>query len=189
MMSGEGLAFHIWRVAQSGVEVKRSDVGNLTPDNRLSAEVGQTHAERSPPMPIATIFDNLPSPPCAILLGWHVLDVRLADGWIRVGFEAKPEFLNPGGTIQGGFLAAMLDDTMGPAIFTHTGCKHYSTTIDMTVSYLAPAKVGPLFGEGQVIQLGKTIGFVEAKLMDANGVIVARSSSSVRLVPSEKLPG
>ena len=58
----------------------------------------------------------------------------------------------------------------------------------MTVSYLAPAKVGPLFGEGQVIQLGKTVGFVEARLMDAQGVMVARLSSSVRLVPSEKLP-
>ena len=139
-------------------------------------------------MPIATIFDNLPAPSCAVLLGWHVVDVRPADGWIRVGFQARPEFRNPAGFIQGGFLAAMLDDTMGPAIFTHTEGKLYSATIDMTVSYLAPAKVGPLFGEGQVIQLGKTVGFVEARLMDAQGVMVARSSSSVRLVPSEKLP-
>ena len=140
-------------------------------------------------MPIATIFDNLPAPPCTVLLGWHVIDVRPADGWIRVGFEARPEFVNPAGFIQGGFLAAMLDDTMGPAIFTHTEGRLYSATIDMTVSYLAPAKVGPLFGEGQVIQLGKTVGFVEAKLMDTQGTLVARSNSSVRLVPSEKLPG
>ena len=139
-------------------------------------------------MPIATLFDNLPAPPCAVLLGWHVVDVRPAVGWIRVGFQARQEFRNPAGFIQGGFLAAMLDDTMGPAIFTHTEGKLYSATIDMTVSYLAPAKVGPLFGEGQVIQLGKTVGFVEARLMDAQGVMVARSSSSVRLVPSEKLP-
>lgn len=139
-------------------------------------------------MPIATIFDNLPAPPCAVLLGWHVIDVRPADGWIRVGFEARPEFGNPAGNIQGGFLAAMLDDTMGPAIFTHTEGRLYSATIDMTVNYLSPAKVGPLFGEGQVIQLGKTVGFVEAKLMDSDGVIIAKSSSSVRLVPSEKLP-
>lgn len=139
-------------------------------------------------MPIATIFDHLPAPPCAILLGWHVIDVRPADGWIRVGFEARPQFVNPAGNIQGGFLAAMLDDTMGPAIFTHTEGRLYSATIDMTVSYLSPAKVGPLFGEGQVIQLGKTVGFVEAKLMDSNGTIIARSNSSVRLVPSEKLP-
>ena len=140
-------------------------------------------------MPIATIFDNLAAPPCAVLLGWHVIAVRPADGWIRVGFEARPEFCNPAGFIQGGFLAAMLDDTMGPAIFTHTEGRLYSATIDMTVSYLAPARVGPLFGEGQVVQLGKTVGFVEAKLMDTQGVIVARSSSSVRLVPSERLPG
>ena len=44
----------------------------------------------------------------------------------------------------------------------------------------------PLFGEGQVIHLGRSIGFVEAKLIDAAGALVARATSSVRLVPSEK---
>jgi acyl-coenzyme A thioesterase PaaI-like protein len=32
-----------------------------------------------------------------------------------VEFEARAEFLNPVGTIQGGILTAMLDDTVGPA--------------------------------------------------------------------------
>lgn len=133
-----------------------------------------------------TALDVLPRPPCAVLLGWHVLDADIERGWIRMGFEARPEFLNPAGFVQGGFLAAMLDDTMGPAVFAMTDGRLYTVTMDMTVSYLAPARAGPLFGEGQVVQLGKSVGFLEAKLIDAAGTIVARATSTARLVASDK---
>jgi uncharacterized protein (TIGR00369 family) len=135
---------------------------------------------------VATALDGLPTPPCAALLGWHVLDARPEEGWIRIGFMAKREFTNPAGFIQGGFLAAMLDDTMGPAVFVMTEGALYTATIDMNVSYLSPAKPGPLFGEGRVIQLGKSVGFIEATLGDATGTMIARATSSARLVPSAK---
>ena len=37
-----------------------------------------------------------------------------ARGWIKVGFVGTAEFLNPSGRVQGGILAAMLDDTWVP---------------------------------------------------------------------------
>jgi len=135
---------------------------------------------------IATALDRLPAPPCAQLLGWKVLDARPGDGWIRIGFEGRPEFRNPAGFIQGGFLAAMLDDTMGPAVFAATEGALYTAGIDMTVSFLKPARVGPLFGEGQVVQLGKTVAFIEAALTDPDGGVVARATSSARLVAATK---
>ena len=131
-------------------------------------------------------FDRFPAPPCAELLGARVLEVRPEEGLIRMGFEGRREFLNPAGFIQGGILAAMLDDTMGPAVFGMTNGATYTVTIDMTVSFLAPAKPGPITGEGRVVQLGKTIGFVEGKLMDADGVVLAKGTATARLVASEK---
>ncbi|WP_374576020.1 PaaI family thioesterase [Phenylobacterium sp.] len=135
---------------------------------------------------IATALDGLPAPPCAELLGWRLLDARPADGWVRVAFEGRGQFRNPAGVIQGGLLAAMLDDTMGPAVFVMTEGALFTATIDMNVSFLAPAKVGPLFGEGQVIQLGKSVAFIEARLMDEAGTLVARATSSARLIPAAK---
>jgi uncharacterized protein (TIGR00369 family) len=136
--------------------------------------------------PAPNALDNMPRPPCAVLLGWRLLEARPADGWVRIGFEGRPEFVNPAGCIQGGFLAAMLDDTMGPAVFLHSGGALYTSTISFNVTFMAPARPGPLFGEGQVIQLGKTVGFVEAWLTDAGGALIARATSSVRLIPAEK---
>lgn len=131
-------------------------------------------------------FDRFPTPPCGELLGAEVLEVRPEEGLIRMRFEGRREFLNPAGFIQGGILAAMLDDTMGPAVFGMTDGKTYTVTIDMNVTFLAPARPGPIIGEGRVVQLGKSIGFVEGRLMDADGVVLARATATERLVSSEK---
>ena len=140
-------------------------------------------------MPVPHALDGMPRPPCAELLGWEIVEARPADGWIRIRFEARPEFVNPAGHIQGGFLAAMLDDTMGPAMFIYGEGRVFTPTIDMHVSYLAPARPGPLYGEGQVVQAGKSIAFLEGKLMDLSGTVVARATASARLVPTPKALG
>lgn len=137
-------------------------------------------------MPVSTALDGLPRPPCAELLGWEVVDARPADGWIRIRFDARPEFLNPAGYIQGGFLAAMLDDTMGPAMFVFSEGRLFTTTIEMHVSFLSPARPGPLYGEGQVVQAGKSIAFLEGKLTDLSGTLLARATASARLIPAQK---
>ena len=137
-------------------------------------------------MPVATALDHLPAPPCARLLGWKVLAAKPKEGWIKVGFDARWEFTNPAGYVQGGFLAAMLDDTMGPAVFVHTEGKFFPPTIDMHISFLSPARPGRLVGEGRVVQLGKSIAFMEGVLFDAAGNVVARATASARLVAAEQ---
>src|ERR1700751_4972425 len=133
-----------------------------------------------------TALDDFAPPPAAKLLGWHLLDARPADGWIRIGFDGKPEFCNPAGFVQGGMLAAMLDDTMGPAVFVMTGGRLYTATITMTVNFLVPAIPGPIVGEATVTQLGKTIAFVEGRLTGKNGTLLATACTSVRLVEAAK---
>ncbi len=134
-------------------------------------------------------LDGLPRPPCAELLGWEILDADPGRGWIRIAFEGRPEFRNPAGYIQGGFLAAMLDDVMGPAAYIHSEGRQFSPTIDMAVSFMAPARPGRFVGEGQVVQIGKSIGFLEGKLWDADGVMVAKATATCRVVESGKMLG
>jgi uncharacterized protein (TIGR00369 family) len=119
-----------------------------------------------------------------------MVEARPSEGWIRVRFEARQAFTNPAGDIQGGFLAAMLDDVMGPAMFIHADGRAFTPTIQMQVSFLAPARPGPLYGEGRVVQAGRSIAFLEGRLTDLSGTLIAQASASARLVPVEKaLPG
>jgi uncharacterized protein (TIGR00369 family) len=138
---------------------------------------------------LKTALDDIPAPPSAKLLGWRLLDARPDRGWLQVGFDGRPEFCNPAGFIQGGILSAMLDDTMGPAALMTSNGKFYTATISLTVNFLAPAKPGPLIVEAQVIQLGKSIAFMEGKLMADNGTVLATASTTARLIEAAKVLG
>jgi uncharacterized protein (TIGR00369 family) len=136
---------------------------------------------------VKTALDSFTAPPCAKLLGWRLLDARPEEGWIELGFEGKPEFCNPAGFIQGGLLTAMLDDTMGPAVLVMSEGRLYTTTISMTVNFLAPARPGPIISEAKVAQLGKTIAFVEGKLMAEDGTLLATATASERLLEAARV--
>lgn len=103
-----------------------------------------------------------------------------------MGFEGRRDFLNPAGFIQGGIQAAMLDDTMGPAVWLKSGGTLYTATIEMSLSFLAPARPGPLFGEARVLQLGGTIAFLEGSLLDAGGTVLSRATACARLLQAER---
>ena len=138
---------------------------------------------------VKTALDNFKRPPCAELLGWRLLDARPEEGWIRLAFQGKPEFCNPAGFIQGGMLSAMLDDTMGPAVLVMSEGRLYTTTISMTVNFLSPARPGPIIGEAKVTQLGKTIAFVEGRLMAEDGTLLATASATERLLEAKRALG
>ena len=138
---------------------------------------------------LKTALNNIPASPSARLLGWRLLDVRPWDGWLKVGFDGRPEFCNPAGFIQGGILSAMLDDSMGPAVFVTSDGRFYATTISLTVNFIAPARPGPLIVEAQVIQIGKSIAFMEGKLIANDGTVLATASTTARLVETAKALG
>jgi uncharacterized protein (TIGR00369 family) len=135
---------------------------------------------------VPSIFDGLNMPPISKLLGWRLLELKPEEGVIKIGFEGKIEFCNPSGFIQGGMLAAMLDDTMGPAAFIMSNGKQYTPTISMNVNFISPGRVGSFVCEAKVVQMGKTIVFVEGRLMDSAGTLVATATSNSRLVETAK---
>lgn len=101
-------------------------------------------------------------------------------------FDAKAEFLNPAGFVQGGFISAMLDDSMGPALWIMTKGAFFPAMIAMTVCFLEPAKPGPLFGEGQVVRYGNAVAFLEGRLTGASGQLLARATANARLIPARR---
>ena len=132
-------------------------------------------------------FDKLPRPPCAEMLDWTLVEIDKPGTRVVVSFTAQQEFVSSSGFIQGGMLAAMLDDTMGSAAFVISDGRQFPSSIDMNVSFLAPAKVGKIFGEGTAVQLGKTIGYLQGELRDEAGTLLARATSTARLVSTDGL--
>ena len=101
---------------------------------------------------------RLPMPPAAATLGIFIRAVSLETGTVEVEFDGKPEFTNPVGAIQGGFLAAMLDDTMGPALAATLNAGEFAPTLNLNVSFARPAKIGKLVGKGRIVRRGMDTG-------------------------------
>jgi uncharacterized protein (TIGR00369 family) len=122
------------------------------------------------------------TPPAAALLGWKAL--LLEPGHVRVRYIARPEFANPQGAIQGGFLAAMLDDAMGPALFTTLAAEDFAPTIEMKVNFVRPARPGPLIAEGRVVHQTRSLAFLEGTLATEDGDLVATATATARIIAS-----
>src|ERR1044072_472674 len=129
-----------------------------------------------------SIFKRLPAPPAAETLGWELIREDPAAGTVEIAFHPGEAFLNPRGTVQGGFVAAMLDDTMGPALVSKNDGACVPATIDMNVTFLRAVRPGRVIGKGRVVSQGKTIAFLEGELFDTEVSLLARATSSARIV-------
>jgi len=129
---------------------------------------------------------EIPGPPCARLLGWKLLEAAPGGGRIRVQFQATQDFANPMGNVQGGFLAAMLDDTLGPALVTTLAENEFAPTLELKVSFLHPAKPGVLIGTGWVVHRGGSIAFLQGELHTAAGELLATATATARVVRLER---
>jgi uncharacterized protein (TIGR00369 family) len=123
-------------------------------------------------------------PPC-----WNLFDARakiMEPGHSLIEFRTEPAHENPYGHVQGGLLAAMIDNCIGPAVFLLVPDRQM-TTIEMKLNYLAPAHPGDVLqGEARVIKHGRTTAYVEISLTRNDGTLVARASATnVFLGPSE----
>jgi uncharacterized protein (TIGR00369 family) len=117
-------------------------------------------------------------PPAAVLLGWELIAVDPDAGTIEVAFTATEQFLNPAGDVQGGFLAAMLDDTLGPALVATLDEGEWAPTIDLQVQFLRPVKPGRLRGLGRVVRRGRDIAFLAGELRNEPADVVATATAS-----------
>lgn len=120
--------------------------------------------------------------PAAITLGKKVIEVDPARGYVRASYVAGENFINRGGRIYGGFLAAMLDGLCGHAVrSTHREADTPQVTLEMKTSFIGRADPGIFIGEGWVRHRGKSIAFAEAELRNEAGELVARASATFKV--------
>jgi uncharacterized protein (TIGR00369 family) len=127
------------------------------------------------------IFDDLPLPPVARLLGWKLIAMDPQAGTIDLEFLARTEFTNPSGFVQGGLIAAMLDDTLGPAAYAMANGDRMPSTIDLHVHYLRPVRPGRVTTKARVVSAGTRIAFLSGELFDANGRLSATATASAMM--------
>ena len=126
--------------------------------------------------------DEEQNSPAAETLGKRVLATDAERGYIKASFVAGDNFINRGGRVFGGFLAAMLDTLCGHAVrLTHREPNTPQVTLELKTSFIGRADKGTLVGEGWVRHRGKSIAFAEAELRNEAGEVVARGSATLKV--------
>jgi uncharacterized protein (TIGR00369 family) len=100
----------------------------------------------------------------------------------RVMFSGTPDarFLNPLGTVHGGYAATLLDSCMGCAVHSMLAPGQGYTTLEIKVNYVRAMspQTGAVFAEGRVLHAGRQAATAEGFLRDAGGKLIAHGTTT-----------
>lgn len=80
-------------------------------------------------------------PPIHYTLGGQILHWNADQKTLKVQYEAIADYANPRGHVQGGMLAAMLDDAMG-VLAMLASTPNSATSINLTLDFFKPCTLG-----------------------------------------------
>lgn len=148
------------------------------------AQAEEKKANADWPPNIQAVFKRMA--PASRYLGLEILEADKQARIVKVAFNASDELCNMWGGIQGGMVAAMLDDVMSLAVGLDLEWGQISPTLELKVSMLNAARPGRIIGTGRVIKRGKSVGFIEGELTDESGKLLATGSSTATFVTLKK---
>ena len=119
--------------------------------------------------------------PAAIHLGREVTAIDPETSSAQISFKARPEFANRHGTVQGGFLSAMLDSACAIALLVQLGEGISFVTKSIEINFVSPAPLGDLLATARVVTRDERNAEVEAELKTPNGVVVANATAKLRI--------
>jgi uncharacterized protein (TIGR00369 family) len=129
-----------------------------------------------------------PLPRAAATLGLEFVDADADAGLIELAFVATEAFTNPTGNVLGAFQAAMLYDTVGPALLATLEPDQFQSTLQLGVSFLRPVRPGRLTGKGRIVHRDGDLVFLEASLHDADGTLIATATATARVIALRDAP-
>jgi uncharacterized protein (TIGR00369 family) len=127
-----------------------------------------------------------PLPRAAATLGLELIDVDAEAGTIELAFAATEDFTNPMGNVLGAFVAAMLYDTVGPALLATLEPDQFQSTLQLSVSFLRPVRPGRIVGKARVVHRDGDIVSLEATLTDprreTHEAVIATATAIARVI-------
>lgn len=127
---------------------------------------------------LARFQNSKKRPPCSDTLGMRLAEVEQDEMRIRMDFDVPEMFANPTGAVQGGFIAAMMDEAMSTCVIIASNITMTAPTLEMKTSYLRRLMPGPAHVEARILKLGRSAAFMEADCFDHDGKLVSRATAT-----------
>ena len=103
------------------------------------------------------------------------------EGRATLEYHAREEMCHSGGVVQGGFISGWIDAAMAHAAIARNGPDIAPMSLELKVSFFAPARPGLVIAEGWVERHGKRTSFYEGHLKSPDGTVLAKATSTILL--------
>ena len=107
------------------------------------------------------------------------LDISYGDDTCIVKMPVRDFMYNPQGSLHGGIIGTVLDISMGHLLVHSVGV---GMTLEMRTQFLRPARTGTIVATARFLKKGRSINFLESRMMDADGKYMAVASSTWQLL-------
>jgi uncharacterized protein (TIGR00369 family) len=125
---------------------------------------------------------DLPAPP--IMVHSNIRMKEFSEG--RAVFTGQParEFLNPLGTVHGGWISTLIDTALSCTVHTTLKPGEFYTTTSLTVNMVRPLSEtsGEVICEGRIVHRGSRLATSEGDLRDENGKLIAHGTVSCMIL-------
>ena len=108
-------------------------------------------------------------------------------GRAQIEYAASMAQCHSGGVVQGGFVTGWIDAAMAHAVIAKVGHGMVPMTLELKVSFFAPARPGPVIAEAWIVKAGRKTVFAEGTLSDGAGTVLAKASSTLMLADRTKV--
>jgi acyl-CoA thioesterase len=119
----------------------------------------------------------------------HITNDGAQDGRATYRLDVMPELLNPHGVLHGGAVYVMVDYSMGGATMSVLPAGDICATIEIKISYLASVRGGRLTAATEIIKRGRRVVFLESRVTDDAGKLVATATGSFAVIPASDREG
>ncbi len=120
-------------------------------------------------------------------MGLHRIVEMNPEGRSRLEYIAKPGMCHSGGVVQGGFVTGWIDAAMAHAVIAAMGDGITPMSLEIKVSFFAPVRPGLVVAEGWIERRGRKTAFLEGRLLDEAGNLLAKGTSTATLFDRAKV--
>ena len=113
--------------------------------------------------------------------------VRFDPGHAVIEYEVLPAMCHSGGVAQGGYVSGWIDAAMAHAVMAKHGFDRVPISLELKVSFYAPANPGRVLAEGWIEKAGGRTIFAEGRLTTLDGKILAKASSTIQLIDAARV--
>ena len=109
------------------------------------------------------------------------------DSHERVRIDVRPELINPAGLLSGAVTYALVDYSMGSALWAQRNRGERIATINISINYLRTAREGEVVCTSRVDRRNDRVAVLSSEVHDEAGRLLATAIGSYSIFPKERL--